>query len=488
MLYIALSLVSPAALPDAMVYLHLNLVLGILVIITMIPGIPGSGIGAIPESYLGLGLIAGVILSQLFSGWAGRIFETLGLFLPIVFTYYFVALTCSTLRRLKILSAVLALVALFVVAHGMLANFSGDVESPYLLVENQVLLRIRGLGVINDPNDLAQVLVTVIPLLFLRWKKGGFAGNLLFTLLPAALLLIGVFYTHSRGGAVALLAVLFFALKEKLGVITGSIFAALSAVGLVAGGISGGRGMNEDDGGRVALWQKGIEIIRAHPLVGVGMGNYGQFTDSGLTAHNSYVLCAAELGFFGYFFWLGMIVAGWTGLTQMIRLILPKQVDAEDSAVLQTPSSSFAAHTPQSHWVTMSDASMSVAPGGVAAMVMPGVSAYDRNSAAASHPSAPWQDNPEPGDEEATAREMASAARIIRIAGVGLLVSSFFLSRAFSMSFYIIFGMMSALKMAYWRSNPQFKQDTNLLLKRTIMIMFGSVIGLYLYIRVHGVR
>ncbi len=105
-----------------------------------------------------------------------------------------------------------------------------------------------------------------------------------------------------------------------------------------------------------------------------------------------------------------------------------------------------------------------------------------------SHSFAAWQQNTEPGDEQAAAEEMASAARIIRIAGVGLLVSSFFLSRAFSMSFYIVFGMMSALKMAYWRTNPEFKQDTNKLLKRTVMIMFGSVIGLYLYIRVHGVH
>ncbi len=101
--------------------------------------------------------------------------------------------------------------------------------------------------------------------------------------------------------------------------------------------------MNEDDGGRVALWQKGIEIIRAHPLLGVGMGNYGQFTDNGLTAHNSYVLCAAELGFFGYFFWLGMIVAGWTGLTQMIRLILPKPVNADETPMPDAHPSSFVA-------------------------------------------------------------------------------------------------------------------------------------------------
>jgi O-antigen ligase len=47
-------------------------------------------------------------------------------------------------------------------------------------------------------------------------------------------------------------------------------------------------------------------MLKSEPLLGVG---YGQFLDHHtLTAHNSFVLCFAEAGLIGYFFWLGIIV------------------------------------------------------------------------------------------------------------------------------------------------------------------------------------
>ena len=51
------------------------------------------------------------------------------------------------------------------------------------------------------------------------------------------------------------------------------------------------------------LWGEGLEILRAHPLFGVGLGNMHDFTDEYLTAHTSVVVCAAELGLFGLYFW-----------------------------------------------------------------------------------------------------------------------------------------------------------------------------------------
>ncbi len=56
-------------------------------------------------------------------------------------------------------------------------------------------------------------------------------------------------------------------------------------------------------------------MLKASPLFGVGKGMYGDFSEHGLVAHNSFVHCWAELGLFGYFFWLGMVIAsakdGW---------------------------------------------------------------------------------------------------------------------------------------------------------------------------------
>ena len=45
-------------------------------------------------------------------------------------------------------------------------------------------------------------------------------------------------------------------------------------------------------------------MLKSHPLFGVGLGNFIENCDGcGHTAHNSLVICAAELGMFGLYFW-----------------------------------------------------------------------------------------------------------------------------------------------------------------------------------------
>jgi O-antigen ligase len=67
---------------------------------------------------------------------------------------------------------------------------------------------------------------------------------------------------------------------------------------------TGGRAFQDD--GRIDAWSEGLQFLKGSPLMGIG---YRQFTDNNpLTAHNSFVLCFAELGLIGYFFWLALLV------------------------------------------------------------------------------------------------------------------------------------------------------------------------------------
>jgi hypothetical protein len=65
---------------------------------------------------------------------------------------------------------------------------------------------------------------------------------------------------------------------------------------------TGGRDISVESGGRLDLWGDGMELLKSHPLFGVGFGGMADYT-GGLTAHNSLVVCAAELGLFGLYFW-----------------------------------------------------------------------------------------------------------------------------------------------------------------------------------------
>jgi O-antigen ligase len=68
---------------------------------------------------------------------------------------------------------------------------------------------------------------------------------------------------------------------------------------------------------RLMAWGEGIAMFKASPLFGAGYGAFDSYSD--LTAHNSFVLCFAELGLFGYFFWLGLIIASFSDLNAVLR-------------------------------------------------------------------------------------------------------------------------------------------------------------------------
>jgi hypothetical protein len=171
------------------------------------------------------------------------------------------------------------------------------------------LPRIRGYGVFNDPNDLALGLVSVYPLLLLTWKPKQRFRNLLLVLLPAAALGYGIFLTHSRGAMVSVLATLLFGCTPRLGRVK-TLALMLVFVGLVTVmNVSGGRSISSEDdsaAGRIDSWSEGLQMLKEQPVFGVGFRNYTEHNT--LTAHNSFVLCFAELGLVGYFFWLAMIV------------------------------------------------------------------------------------------------------------------------------------------------------------------------------------
>ena len=56
-------------------------------------------------------------------------------------------------------------------------------------------------------------------------------------------------------------------------------------------------------------------MFRSNPALGVGFQNFTEYNE--LTAHNSFVLCFAELGTVGYFFWLGLLIVAIKQLGQV---------------------------------------------------------------------------------------------------------------------------------------------------------------------------
>jgi len=144
----------------------------------------------------------------------------------------------------------------------------------------------------------------VIPLVFIFWLPKTFFRNFMFVILPVCVLLYGTFLTHSRGALLALIAMAVVAARRRIGtlpavLIAGGVFAAAMALHFTGGrDISAGAGSD-----RTQLWSEGLQLLKSHPLFGIGANAMPDFTESHHTAHNSVVVCAAELGLFGLYFW-----------------------------------------------------------------------------------------------------------------------------------------------------------------------------------------
>jgi hypothetical protein len=199
--------------------------------------------------------------------------------------------------------------------------------------------RIRGLGMLHDPNDLALSFVAALPLISIGLSRWRTLGLLLEFLLSAALC-YGVYLTHSRGGALGLMVVLFCILARRFGRWRALLLIGIVAIGFSAVDIGGGRSFSareESAADRLDAWSDGLQMLKAQPLIGVG---YRQFLDHhSITAHNSFVLCFAETGLVGYFLWLSLLGISLQQLQKLKNL--PEPIPAEpdirrQAAILQT--------------------------------------------------------------------------------------------------------------------------------------------------------
>ena len=166
--------------------------------------------------------------------------------------------------------------------------------------------RVRWRGTLGDPNELALALGATMPFCFAfsSAKKNG--GVSLLCALAVAVALWCVVLTRSRGGQLIVLTVFGGYFVHRYAT-KGFLLAAMLALPVLLLGGRAGEEAQSSSLERVDLLYDGMAMVRAHPLLGVGTGQFMNHTWNGLTAHNSYVLTAAELGLPGSLFWLMLV-------------------------------------------------------------------------------------------------------------------------------------------------------------------------------------
>jgi O-antigen ligase len=392
------------------------------------------------QTYLLVAFIAAIALSQVVHGWLGGVVESWRLFLPSAAVFFFIVVNVTTVRRLKIAALTAVGSCLIVTVEALCGYYAGYHGETFVLLTNisspednviGQLTRIRGAGFLSDPNDFAQILLIVLPLAFIAWRRGRAVTNLFVVLVPTALLLWTTYLTHSRGGLIALAAVALMAARKKLGTTASTALAAVFILGMLALDFTGGRGISAADGAdRLEAWANGLEMFKSAPLFGIGFNGFTDLYE--ITAHNSFVLCLAELGLLGSTLWVALLVTTTMGLNQIVGVQKTKRHSGKLLGLL---------HLFETSSIECNNAlALSPAPSS-------GIIALNYEYASAALPvsvspnSLEFETHQEPVHSAGVPLQWIVA---IRLALVSFMATAWFLSRSYTTTMYLVLGLATA--------------------------------------------
>jgi O-antigen ligase len=292
----------------------------------------------VPHDGFLIGFWLAIVASNLAWGWLGGAVKGFVEFFRIVFFYFLMRFAVRTPRHLHGLLILLVGLALFQSASGIVQYATGF---GFGNVEILPTGRIRGSGIFNDPNDLAQALLMVVPFLLVAIAGPGMALAVRTSaLLAVGPILVALALTSSRGAGLGLGVLAIAFTVWRLGRVAGL---AIAVVVVTAVAVSGPRQVFEvsptEDAGdfqfgpamtqttsgndpaswrdtsstdRVEAWSEGLTFLKSRPLFGIGYSRFLEFHD--VVAHNSFIHTFAELGLVGAFFGMGLVYWFFKGL------------------------------------------------------------------------------------------------------------------------------------------------------------------------------
>lgn len=202
-----------------------------------------------------------------------------------------------------------------------------------------------------DANDFATVSVASMPIgMYLARRTHSWRRVL--SVLALIVLSITIVRSGSRGGFLALVSTVTFVVLGVRAISFGRRVAAVAIVGFVLlvfaserywaqmGTILSKTDYNQtEETGRLQIWERGIGYVMTHPILGVGVDNFG--AAEGMLApfagrqqygvgvkwnapHNTFLQVAAEMGLPALAFFIAMVVTAFRGLAPQRRArVLP---------------------------------------------------------------------------------------------------------------------------------------------------------------------
>ena len=313
--YLAYMLASPVSWFPDLAATNVQMYIVLIALLATVPKVRTEGaFRHTPQMTVAAVLFVWLLCSPLTHLWFGGVLKAFAEQFPLLVLLFLLRINCARAvsRRRLVMGLVLLMTALTAVGiyqyqvnpdvpdNKFVLRYSvGDMENTH------VIYRLKGQGLLDDPNDFAQILLICAMLSTLFWSDSKLL-NLIRVIVPFCILFYGVFQTHSRGALVAIAAAIASSLRRKLKLWGSVLVAVLVVGGLLAVNFTGGREVSVEGGkDRLDIWSDGLGLLKQTYFMGE---TYGQFSEQiGITAHNSVLLVAAELGLLG----LILFVALW---------------------------------------------------------------------------------------------------------------------------------------------------------------------------------
>lgn len=191
-----------------------------------------------------------------------------------------------------------------------------------------------------DRNFFAESITAILPLAFAFYENSLSAFKKIFYITVVAAMAAGIILTDSRGGFLALFLVLFFLFLQSKKKLAMSFFGIAILVFFLPhigpeykARISTVKTYEEDPSimARIASWKAGINMVKDHPVLGVGAGNFNplfeyykpvelsQWGSSGMSIHNMFLQIFSETGLTGGFLFVLIIISCFFGLNGLNR-------------------------------------------------------------------------------------------------------------------------------------------------------------------------
>jgi putative inorganic carbon (HCO3(-)) transporter len=268
-------------------------------------------------------LFLAAAMSPVWRGGAVQLTLDFGKVILIVIIIYITVNIVERLRRLIFIQAtavaVIAAVAVWK-GHLLAGRLEGTLGANYL-----------------DPNDLALAIIISLPLcLALLLLSSGGLRKVAWAL-AILVMLYTVFLTGSRGGFISLIvtAAVFlweFAIRGRrhyllaFALLAGVILWQFSS-GMLVGRLKGTFHPNEatvasydSAAAHQQLFWRSVEVTKAHPLFGVGPGNFQELSGSWHVTHNSFTQMSAEGGVPAFVLYVLILWCGFKNLRATKRL------------------------------------------------------------------------------------------------------------------------------------------------------------------------